>query len=596
MRTSKKYNEQRIEAFLRWCSEHPTLDISRYKRSKTIMAQGPSFDTLNDEFWKMKKIYDYLIQKINKGTVSEDLFRRCKEANVKGPFGYPSNVEEMAKKYRITLEQANQILAGYDSLESFLSACKQWGVNAQDINGIQGVRDLLDLDFNPNSNFDILLRDILDKCHVSNNIRPAIYHSSKLLENVMSLAPQERDAILYYYKLNDDTPMTYSDIGKKLNITGERVRQLVDSGLRMLGTILMLKQLISSPLNQLLKWDSTGFSVRENLNAEEMKYLNELRDIIFSSNCIIYPDIEFAQEGYDIDLTRLDDLMFNLSQSDKPKENINLDIEIKELGFPTIARLALNRVGVYTLRDLMRHQPNDLRKLHGIGPKILDIILSQVFSVKSLLGIDLIWGMADKNTDEDLIKYKDTILNSAIIEDYKSNEILYQTVAKIGLSVRAVNALGRNNIHQVFQLISYSTEELRVMSGIGRIVCAEVEKAIKSLCKEYPEVLKARLEAVPVDIREREGMELVICGLENDRNGEITFPPIHTISLSEPSKMEDFIIIPTIYQSELGMLTRRKRKLTEKAGQFYKKVKEGERLVRLVDQKNTSELDTRKND
>ena len=73
------------------------------------------------EYETLKKYYDYIRVRRSNGKLSEELCTRCKEGNVRGVFGYPTETGERAKAIGVTEEQ---IMARLKTLWYFIERKK----------------------------------------------------------------------------------------------------------------------------------------------------------------------------------------------------------------------------------------------------------------------------------------------------------------------------------------------------------------------------------------------------------------------------------------------------------------------------------------
>lgn len=575
---SRSDANKKIEALIQWCSKHPELDISNYRRSKDVMSReinsNEEYRTLDDEFVQMKKIYEYLLVRYRHGTISDELFRRCKEANVKGIFGYPSSVEEVARKYRISLERANWIIVRYGSLENFVNFYKQRKNEIKDDVIKESLRTLFDLDFNPNPNFDILLSDILKKHGIA---KVGMYQSSQLLENIRSLKSKRRDAVLLVYGLGDKPPMNYKEASKEINLSLEGVRQLIKKALDDLGQIAMMKKLIKDPLNQILKWDCDGYSVCDDLTLEEKSFLSELEDIMFSSNYILYPDVDISKEGYDLDKKRLEALMSNIGQIDKIRVTGDLNRESEQLGLPPQVDIILdddqkgilvqrvNRIGLSVratnallgnriefVNQLAPYTSEELMCLRGVGKTVCDEVMKKIESL-SLYYPEL----QDARNQYLAVKGKMKDVREMLIKDSS-------------LSVRAKNALNACGLNKMIELLKYDSDYFLGIRNIGEKTLDEILKIREDVRRELEELERGT-----------DKVELELFDFESEDKGEnVRLHTIQTIFMIDPNEMAEVITLPALDITHLQMLRRTKRKLTEQEKMFYKKVLEARRLAK----------------
>lgn len=201
------------------------------------------------EYETLKKYYDYIRVRRSNGKLSEELCTRCKEGNVRGVFGYPTETGERTKAIGVTEEQMDRILSNYGTFENFVVLYRKGEVNREDIELAEYIlKNVVDIDFSPlSSNYDALYCDIFLIPSSSRNIN--LYSSKKLKEAIQTLTPQERRVIEERYSLSTGEKLkigyegngvawrktkTLGDISEELNVGRERIRQIEAKALRKL--------------------------------------------------------------------------------------------------------------------------------------------------------------------------------------------------------------------------------------------------------------------------------------------------------------------------------------------------------------------------
>lgn len=132
---------------------------------KEYAQSGEEYDRLVAEFETMKKYYEYIRVRKSKNKLPRELYAKCKEGNLRGVFGYPTQTEELARKNGISEKNVDYIFCTYGSMENFISAYRKNELGKEDAEFASSfLKGVFDIDFGPHSqNYDMLYEAILRK-------------------------------------------------------------------------------------------------------------------------------------------------------------------------------------------------------------------------------------------------------------------------------------------------------------------------------------------------------------------------------------------------------------------------------------------------
>ena len=126
--THKNTNDnQKIDYLIEWCKRYPEIGIKKQDSSifYRYASSSEEYDEILERYRIARSYYIYIRRKQGKGKLSKEKIGRCKEGNVQGIFGYPTQVESLAKYYGIEEKKIDYILRKYSSMDAFLNAYAQ---------------------------------------------------------------------------------------------------------------------------------------------------------------------------------------------------------------------------------------------------------------------------------------------------------------------------------------------------------------------------------------------------------------------------------------------------------------------------------------
>lgn len=96
--------DKKIEAMVEWMKKYPLAKICiveiNYDVLKNYAENEEDFQQLKQEYKKMVKYYEYARVRKLYGKLTPKQELKCKDGNIGGVFGYPSQIEDFAEIYR----------------------------------------------------------------------------------------------------------------------------------------------------------------------------------------------------------------------------------------------------------------------------------------------------------------------------------------------------------------------------------------------------------------------------------------------------------------------------------------------------------------
>ena len=147
------------------------------------------------------------------------------------------------------------------------------------------------------------------------------------------------------------------------------------------------------------------------------------------------------------------------------ERKVNLDTPIKNLELSTQAFLRLARADIKTVRDLINQDEESLRKIRNIGTGMLEEILTKINELY------------------------DSIPEAKEIIDKRRGVTLEldSSIKHLNLSPRVCNALVREGIVTIGDLLKRTSLSLSIIRNIGKDSLEEISVAVKGLIDTYPE-------------------------------------------------------------------------------------------------------------
>lgn len=238
---SKSLVEERITKLCEWRKKYPLLPVDYFEPDfvENYYKSNEGIERIKSDYEEMYKYYKYLRTKRNKGELSEDQISRCKEGDIRGVFGYPTELEDLAKKYGKSENDMSSILDRYGSIDNLYDLFKRkykrllLDIDIGRLDGI--VAYIVNIDGIGMSGYDRLWKEITDSYKLKDDgtIR---FYSSEALQKQMNevLTDTERDILNRIYGLNGENSKYYGMIAKEENVSRDKIEQRRYKALRKL--------------------------------------------------------------------------------------------------------------------------------------------------------------------------------------------------------------------------------------------------------------------------------------------------------------------------------------------------------------------------
>ena len=209
-------------------------------------------------------------------------------------------------------------------------------------------------------------------------------------------------------------------------------------------------------------------TVKELLNFD-IKAVMNLLDKINSINPHDYANSKSNNENdrYSVGLLQNDFYLYSIA-SDSLKKAALKKLSIDSIGLSIRSKNALHRNGIHTIDTLLYNTKYSLYSLRNLGSKSIDEI------------IDIV----KKDSTNNLV---DSVDNSdGLVETLHENEncdenTICDSIDSLNLSNRANNALHRNGIHKIQELLSLKVEDLYSFRNLGNKTVSEIIEKVNSV-------------------------------------------------------------------------------------------------------------------
>ena len=157
--------EEKIDCLVEWRKKYPEIKIRPIATDREIseyVESDEEFSQIKEEYEKMQRYYAYIRSKKSQGKLNEEQISKAKEGDIGGAFGFPTRVEELAKKYRITVKDVDRILTEYGTLDNFYEMHNAGKIEDKQDRELEEriIRNVVDIDENSNIGYENLYRDL----------------------------------------------------------------------------------------------------------------------------------------------------------------------------------------------------------------------------------------------------------------------------------------------------------------------------------------------------------------------------------------------------------------------------------------------------
>ena len=466
IRNNRVTIDEKIDSLIEWRRKYPQIKIRlelKYKALREYAKNDEEYNKIKEEFDKMLKYYAYVIARKSKGYLNEEQISKCKEGNIGGVFGYPTKVEELAKKYDISEEDIDYILNKFGTIDNFYEMYHKHEIYEQKDNNLAEriIKNAIDVDNKANSGYDRLwlrLRGDYDS-------QSAFYSSEELKKAIDKHLTQRQKFILEnrYGLVDNQKTKTLEAIGKELHITTEGIRQIE------LNALSKLKRKTTLNLIVRYKFDYSSEFITEEEQKEIEKIIKDTR----LSNGDLYENLRKLNEFENKILERKNKGLIN----DSLEKNI-LSREIEDLEFTARTYNCLHRAGIKTIADLVEMKVEQLMKIRNLGEKSLEEILTKLHE----------YGIFLRQEDKD--KWYESVL-SLKLRDKGAQDKLHESITSLKPEdEKIIDSLLEAGIYTVDDLLKLTPKQLMQIKGI----CEQrLEEILKNIRQAEKNVLITRI-------------------------------------------------------------------------------------------------------
>jgi len=313
--TSLCNREKTIDELVNWFRKYPMARMDSREIycgiEDVLKVYEPSKEkrkALFEEYNMLLKQYKFLSSKKVRESLTAEQLKKCRKGNLGGKFGVPEYFNVLAKKYRINVEKIKYIIYRYGSVESFIENYFEGTIdrldekvlgenirirfNIKDLNGSRGLDDLFDQVVNQAKRVKLLN----DLPNMEKQTECFFYDGDKLLAYLSTLSESDNEIVRLRYGIGKNKGCTVKKIAEIMGVTQQKAS--VTENKIIINITEQWHEYIISPFVNLFARPYFG---------EAKEAVSKLREMIFKSNIIFYPDEEFASEpvsGIDIEELR----------------------------------------------------------------------------------------------------------------------------------------------------------------------------------------------------------------------------------------------------------------------------------------------------
>ena len=369
--------DEKIDSLVEWRRKYPKIKIIPIATDKELREYAKTdeeFNQIQEEYEKMQRYYEYVRYRKYKGKLNEEQMSRGKEGKVGGIFGYPTKIEELAKKYGIPEKDMDYLLTKFGTLDNFYEMHNKYGIIGELDRII--IKDIIDVDDNSNRGYDSLWHCILGR-----HEKGKIFYSSGEMKKVINerLTEKEKYVLERRFGLVDDTePRTLETVGKEMHVMRERIRQIEAKALRK------LRSNLEKMSRYTFDFSPEFITDEERMQIEKIKKDIRLQNGDLSENLgklkEIERKIEEKIEKANEELTqRILTGQHPTEEHKKTDSDLESDeLKIENFDFSIRALNCLKRAGINSLGDLANMTEEQLRKVKNLGKVSFEEIVAKM--------------------------------------------------------------------------------------------------------------------------------------------------------------------------------------------------------------------------
>ena len=361
-------------------------------------------------------------------------------------------IEELARKYRISPDKISYILNKYGTIESFSEAYKKGKLDKKDIEVLKdNLRCVIDLSDSNNKALEELYLAIIGEKEFIQQNGITIVDLSLLQKQVEQLGNEAYTKILFErFGIETGERRTLQSIANDYETSANNIRVKEATALRKLRHPSRKKKVV---LKDMPQYDEL---------TEEQK---AMVDSIFNINIMFYPDEEYMHESSDIDgkelaktfeIDRVEETEVQQVEEDKePKKQPST----LELGFTDATNKVLINLGIKNIEDLL-----------NISERMLEEKLYYSFSH---IGSPKATGF---QSTRDVMQKRRELMSERGIEEKKTFTLDASIIELEDISRRTAHFLEDGGIITIRDLITTDEEKLMSINGVGEKGISEIRQ------------------------------------------------------------------------------------------------------------------------
>lgn len=294
-----------IQLLIEWKNKYPKVSVWESERwaLDKIKKYSRSDDEYNDLVRKYKKVKKYcskLKKELEKEELTPEQKQLLKEANIGGIFGFSSQVEELAKKYRVYERDIDKIIQDFGSVENYIQSEKN-GKDELPKSHYGEVRMPV-IGINNQQGVDWLCKKVLEKQYHETKREAIIYDSERFMDILSNLFTEQTvEIIRCLYGINDEGKgYNMSQCAKKVNIPSSRIEQIEKFAIETLATQSFSLEILSDGHSLSLGGQYKDI-VERNITQEEKLKIKSILDELYNSSFVIAPSWDFRKKPHSID-------------------------------------------------------------------------------------------------------------------------------------------------------------------------------------------------------------------------------------------------------------------------------------------------------